>query len=260
MIFCIKIIAYFLVYSFIGWFIESAFKSYLQKELVNSGFLIGPICPIYGFGAFILHLTIYNFRDNLILVFFLGFFMLSIWEYIVGWFLEKMFNTKYWDYTGNFMNIKGRVCLFNSTAWGVLSVLFVGFWHPFIEEKINLIPENILIIAVSILSIITLSDIIISVIKTKVLNKNLDEVKKLDVTIEEKQTEINNTKENITGYRKSMQDVIDTLKNKRDMLKEKIIKQTDRLRKAFPTMKSEKITEFFNQKLDEIRELKDKLK
>lgn len=260
MIFFIKLMAYFIAYSFIGWFIESAFKSYLQKKLVNSGFLIGPICPIYGIGAFILYITLYNFRDNLLLVFILGFFLLSVWEYIVGWFLEKIFNTKYWDYTGNFMNIKGRVCLFNSTAWGVLSVLFVKFWHPFIEEKINLIPENILIIVVSILTILVLSDIVISTIKTKLLDKKLDEVKKLDVTIEEKKTEIKNTKDNMTGYRKTLQEVIEKLQNQRDTLKEKIIKQTDRLKRAFPTMKSERISEFLNQKLDEIRELKDKLK
>ena len=52
----LKIATYFLVYSFLGWVIESIYKSIRLKKIVNSGFLFGPLCPIYGFGAIIMYL------------------------------------------------------------------------------------------------------------------------------------------------------------------------------------------------------------
>lgn len=105
----IKILAYFIIYSFFGWVMESALKTYIQKKPVNSGFLYGPFCPIYGFGAIIMFLFLDNFRSNPILLFIISFIILSVWEYAVGWLLEKIFHTKYWDYTENRFNIKGRV-------------------------------------------------------------------------------------------------------------------------------------------------------
>ena len=84
----IKILTYFIIYSFLGWLLESAFKTILEKKIVNSGFLHGPFCPIYGIGAIIMYLGLNNFSEYPILVFILGFLILSIWEYIVGWGLE----------------------------------------------------------------------------------------------------------------------------------------------------------------------------
>lgn len=252
----IKIIAYFIVYSFIGWAIESVYKSYLQKKLINTGFLNGPICPIYGIGALIMFLFLNKINDNLFLVFIVGFIVLSIWEYIVGYLLEKFFHTKYWDYTGNKFNIKGRVCLFNSTAWGFLSVLFIHFWHPFIVEKIDSIPENILITIVWVLSAYILIDTTQSIIKLKTLDKKLEKLKELNQTIKEKLSELNNIK---TEGANNLQELIETLQVQQKKLKTKVLKQTTRLKKAFPTMKSEKITEFLSQKLEEIREIKDRI-
>ncbi len=253
-IFIVKIIAYFILYSFIGWAIESIYKSILQRKWVNTGFLNGPICPIYGIGALIMFLFLNKLHNNVFLVFIVGFVVLSIWEYIVGYFLEKIFKTKYWDYSQNKFNIKGRVCLFNSIAWGVLSVIFIQILHPYIASKIDLIPQNILIIIVAILSAIIVGDSIQSVIKLKTLDKKLEKLKELNETIKEKLKELN--KEHSTN----IQELVEKLQEQQRILKYKVLKQTTRLKKAFPTMKSEKITEFLSQKLEEIREIKDRIK
>ena len=92
-------IAYFILYSFAGWLLESVSKSVIEKKFVNSGFLTGPLCPIYGCGAVIMMLCLSFLKDKPILLFFAAFFILSIWEYIVGVILEKLFKTKYWDYS-----------------------------------------------------------------------------------------------------------------------------------------------------------------
>ena len=47
-------ILYIIIYSFLGWVLESVSKTIAQKKLVNSGFFNGPFCPIYGFGAIIM--------------------------------------------------------------------------------------------------------------------------------------------------------------------------------------------------------------
>ena len=134
----LKFLAYIIVYSFLGWVLESVYKTILGKQLVNSGFLRGPVCPIYGLAAAIMLLTLKSLENNVILLFIVSFFCLSIWEYIVGLFLEKLFKTKYWDYSNLKFNIHGRVCLKNSMYWGVLGVAFIKIIHPDILPDYNL--------------------------------------------------------------------------------------------------------------------------
>ena len=150
----LRLLLYFIIYSFFGWVLESIFKSILQRKIVNSGFLYGPICPIYGFGAIIMLLFLNKFKYNLVLLFLAGFIVLSVWEYIVGALLEKKFNTKYWDYSNNFLNIKGRVCLMNSIFWGILGVIFTLYIHPSVERCVLHISNKTLIYADIILVII----------------------------------------------------------------------------------------------------------
>ena len=86
-----QLATYFLIYSFFGWIIESIYKSILEKKFINSGFLFGPICPIYGFGAIIMFLFLNSFSNKPYLVFIIGIIVLTFWEYMVGLILEKIF-------------------------------------------------------------------------------------------------------------------------------------------------------------------------
>ena len=115
-----EIATYFILYSFLGWIMESIFRSICERKLINTGFLRGPFCPIYGIGSIIMFLFLENFADSPILLFFIAMVILTIWEYIVGVILEKIFNTKYWDYSDHKFNFQGRICLTNSIYWGVL--------------------------------------------------------------------------------------------------------------------------------------------
>ena len=57
---------YFIIYSFIGWSIEVIDKFFEFKRFINRGFLIGPICPVYGYGVLaILLVTGNNTSDPL---------------------------------------------------------------------------------------------------------------------------------------------------------------------------------------------------
>ena len=87
----LSIIAYFIIYSFIGWLLESTYKSVNQGKFINSGFLHGPLCPIYGYGAMIMYLSLKDLTNNIFILFLFGLIVLSVFEYIVGLFLELVF-------------------------------------------------------------------------------------------------------------------------------------------------------------------------
>lgn len=248
----IKIILYFIVYSFFGWVMESVLKTVVQKKPVNSGFLYGPFCPIYGFGAIIMFIFLQGFKEKPILLFIIAFLVLSIWEYIVGWMLEKIFHTKYWDYTENKFNIKGRVCLMNSLFWGFLGVVFIRYMHPFIVEKIDILRVNDLLFLTVTLLIIMIVDLVISIIKVKNISINLEKLKEITTSIKEKIDELEEKQIN----KETLQLAIEDLKYKQTIIKRKLLKQTNRLKKAFPTMKSEaieRINEFLKDKKESIR-------
>lgn len=247
----IKLLMYFIVYSFFGWVLESVVKTVVQRKFVNSGFLYGPFCPIYGFGAIIMLIFLDGFKENIIILFTIAFFVLSIWEYIVGWLLEKIFKTKYWDYSENKFNIKGRVCLMNSLFWGFLGVMFINYIHPFITGKIEMIPEPILVFTTIIISIAMIVDLIISAVKVVNIQIKLNTINEISNTIKEKLEELKTIKDK--SIHENIQQIIEDLKYRQTSIKRKLLRQTNRLKKAFPTMKSEaieKINELLVQKID----------
>lgn len=230
----IYIADFFLIYSFAGWVLESVYKTIFARKFVNSGFLYGVFCPIYGIGALIMYAFL-SICENPITVFLTGFVVLSIWEYIVAWAIEKVFHEKYWDYSNNKFNINGRVCLLNSIFWGVLGVVFTYIVHPFIETQITKINYVALIIITITLLIAITIDFIISIIKLNSINKKLDAIKNIRNEIKLNLQELKVTR----NTKESIQLMINDLKEQESKLKEKLVKQTERIRNAFPTMKSE---------------------
>ena len=62
-------IAFFFIYSFLGWCIESTIVSVSKRRLTNRGFLKGPMLPLYGSGAVVMLVTTLWAKDNYLLVF-----------------------------------------------------------------------------------------------------------------------------------------------------------------------------------------------
>ena len=169
-----ELLTYFVIYSFAGWVMESIFRSILERKLINTGFLKGPFCPIYGIGAIIIYVFLSGFKENILLLFLAGFIVLSVWEYIVGMLLEKIFHTKYWDYSDHKFNIQGRVCLTNSIYWGILGVVFIHYIHPFVVSKLQLIDSIYLEVAIYCSLILITTDAIITIVKMKNLSATLE--------------------------------------------------------------------------------------
>lgn len=247
----IRILTYIIIYSFFGWILESIYKTILQKKFINSGFLNGPVCPIYGFGAMIMLFTLSFLKNNIILLFITSFIALSIWEYIAGLILEKLFNVKYWDYSNYRFNIHGRVCLLNSIFWGVLGVVFIKFVHPFVEGIVVNIPLNVLLILNIVLYIVLFTDIIISSVRTLKLNDAISRIEQIEANIKEKIEELKIEYKNKSSKSiKDLEKVIRNLKLEQTRLKLKLYRTAKRLKDAFPTMKSDSISNFMSEKID----------
>lgn len=239
-----ELITYFIIYSFLGWIMESIVRSICERKLINTGFLIGPFCPIYGIGASIMFLFLETFENKPILLFFIAVVILTIWEYLVGVLLEKLFDTKYWDYSDHKFNFQGRICLTNSICWGILGVLFVKYIHPFIQGLVAKVDVNLLNYIVAILFVVFLVDMFTSIVKVKNMKVTLEKIENINKEIKEKlKEEKENTEEGI-------QQMIEALKKKRNKTILRLYKNVYRLKKAFPAINTSEITEILNQKID----------
>ena len=235
---------------------ESIVRSISEKKLINTGFLKGPICPIYGIGAIILFLFLGRFENKPVLLFFIAILLLTIWEYLVGVLLEKMFHTKYWDYSDQKFNFQGRICLVNSICWGILGVMFIKYIHPFIQQIISKVDSNLLYYVISIVTIIFLVDMIVSIVKVKNIKVTLEKIEELNKEIREKAKEIKKlTKEAEKNAEKSIatenvQILVNKLKRKRNKIILRLYKNVYRLKRAFPAINTKEITEVLNKKID----------
>ena len=131
---------YFILYSFLGWVMETCYCSIMERRLVPRGFLYGPICPIYGGGVVLMILFFTPLKKNLMLFYVVAVVVMTSWEYFVGWVLEVTTHVKYWDYSQFRFNLKGRVCLWVALTWGVLSYLVIFFIHPPVQSLVEGLP------------------------------------------------------------------------------------------------------------------------
>ncbi|MBS5950225.1 MAG: putative ABC transporter permease [Clostridium sp.] len=174
---------YFVIYSFLGWICEVIYCSIPAKKFINRGFLKGPICPVYGFGAvFVIYImTSLNIKSP-ILIFIFGGIIASVIEFIADLMLEYVFHTRLWDYSNRKFNIKGRVCLLNSTLFSILSLVLMSFIHPIIMSYIKMLSNRALIIIVIICMLLLITDILRTVLEVINLNttlKNMSLLKEL---------------------------------------------------------------------------------
>ena len=133
-----RLFAYFIIYSFLGYIIETFFQI-INKGLFESkqSFLFGPFCAVYGVGAIVMLLTLQKMKDNKWRLFFGGVILGTVSEYIMSLVLEKLFGVVWWDYSNLPLNINGRVCVLFSIYWGILAVVLILYINPEIDKLIN---------------------------------------------------------------------------------------------------------------------------
>lgn len=240
---------YFIFYGFIGWIYESTYISIKNKNLVNRGFLSGPIIPIYGIGATIIYLFISPVKENSFLVFFGGMLFATALEYVVSYVMELIFHIKWWDYSEFKYNVKGRICLPASMLWGVLSILMIKVLQPFALYLIRFVPEKVGDIIAYTLLILIIGDTIITTISTLQLDKRLTTMHRLREEFKEYivGTKIFETREElIERYSDSqISEIIDNIKNKLEINSEKFFSGNDNIESINKRNRREEVIEYF---------------
>lgn len=152
----------FFTYAILGWLMEVGCKLVETKKFINRGFLIGPYCPIYGWGAIIITLLLNKYLPDPLVLFIMSIVICSIIEYATSYFMEKIYHARWWDYSRRKYNINGRICLETMIPFGILGVLIMYFANPFFTGIYEKIPEIALTVICSFLVIVFLIDNIIS--------------------------------------------------------------------------------------------------
>jgi uncharacterized membrane protein len=238
----LEIILLFFIYGFIGWIWEVILSLFEHHKLINRGFLIGPILPIYGVGGFIA--TIFftglaNNTDNTILniiYIFLGTTLIcSILEYFTSWFMEKQFHTRWWDYSKMFLNLNGRICLLCSLGFGAGCTATLMIINPYLRtlfDNLNLSTQ--------VLKITDLSLLLIFIIDLAISFKIINNFKHISDNVKEDNTEKITSlvkKTVIDNYNMLYRRLVESfpnikIYNRLSQLRDKIIEQQKKIEKA----------------------------
>ncbi len=247
-------IAYFYVYCFIGWCIESAIVSVSQRKPVNRGFLKGPFLPIYGFGAVTMIASCWWLPQDftalhIAFVYFSGMVAATLLELTAGVLIENIFKMKYWDYSDKFCNFKGYICLKSSLFWGVLTVLVVFFVHKPVKAFVDMIPLHILAGVVCAVSAVMFLDLVTSFKEAFDVQKFLAYQAKMQLELEEIRTKISYARESLgkvgaygrdaLGERsKSFENLIAEQEQRKDRLLEEFGLYKQRAKNGFMRLKN----------------------
>ena len=123
------LISAFIIYSMIGWLVESIYMSLCNRKLTNRGFGRGPFCPIYGFGGVVGYLILHPLSSNLVALYLTGAVLATTFEYLVGRLMLKFLGDVWWDYHEKPCNYQVMICLESTVAWGFYAIIIITFLH-----------------------------------------------------------------------------------------------------------------------------------
>lgn len=147
-----SLIALFFIFSVIGWIWEVVLHIIADGEFVKRGVLQGPWLPIYGYGGILILTVLNKFREKPLLQFLTIIILCGTIEYFTSVYLETIYNgQRWWDYSGYFLNLHGRICAEGLLAFGLGGIIIVYIGAPLLDNLIQKINHKKLIIVCCIL-------------------------------------------------------------------------------------------------------------
>lgn len=130
-----SLVLLFFIFSFIGWTWEVSLHLISDGVFVNRGVLHGPWLPIYGTGGVLILVILNKFREKPVLEFFSTVILCGCVEYFTAYYLEITHGgQKWWDYSGYFLNLHGRICAEGLLVFGVGGMAIVYAAAPFLDN------------------------------------------------------------------------------------------------------------------------------
>jgi len=182
----------FIIYSFLGWCGETVYCSLGQRRLCEKrGFLNGLLCPIYGHGALLVLFVLRGGCENPVFTFLLGMALTSAVEYVTSYAMEKLFHMRWWDYSHYRFQLNGRICLLNSTLFGLACVFLCHMAHPRVTALVDrLIRRGSAVPMAILIFILYAADIIVSVRSAFRMGQRLEKLHALQDELKEKLEEL----------------------------------------------------------------------
>ncbi len=164
---------YFAIFSLLGWILEVAFSAIRHGKFVNRGFNSGPVCPIYGFCIALLRLILHPLAHTWLLLYVVSVLLTTTIELATGFVMDKIFDTKWWDYSANKWNLGGYICLSFSLIWGAFCVFIVKVLFPPVDALYAFVPAKILYPILAVFFLILLLDFVASINFARGFDKHL---------------------------------------------------------------------------------------
>ena len=134
----------FFIFCFIGWSWEVSLHLVQDGVFVNRGTMFGPWLPVYGSGGFLIMTVLYRFRNRPGLEAFLTVVLCGVVEYVSHWFLEVTKGAKWWDYSGYFLNLNGRICAEGLLVFMLGGMAIVYALGPIIDDWLRKVNKKVL--------------------------------------------------------------------------------------------------------------------
>ena len=160
----LSLVLIFFTISMMGWVWEVALNLFRTGEFVNKGTLFGPWLPIYGAGGTIILVLLSKIKEKPLFVFLLSLIIGGFIEYVVSVYLELVYDMRWWDYSGFFMNIDGRICLEVLILFGLAGMTVIYVIAPLLDNLYTKIPYLVKIVICTILVTLFAMDFITSTI------------------------------------------------------------------------------------------------
>lgn len=132
----------FFVVSFAGWLWEVVLFRITEHEWINRGVYEGPYLPIYGAGGLLLWFLLHGLSRRPVWTFLLSAAICSVLEYFTSVFLEWKWGMRWWDYSGHFLNLNGRICLLGAVCFGLGGMALNCWLLPWYMRLYHRIPRK----------------------------------------------------------------------------------------------------------------------
>ncbi|MDY4831460.1 MAG: putative ABC transporter permease [Treponema sp.] len=263
----------FILFSFIGWICEVIYVGVTSAhKFVNRGFLHGPICPVYGFGGVVILMLPPSLYATWIPLFLASMILCTTVEYFVSWLMEKLFHTRWWDYSHYKIQLNGRICLLNSILFGFLGVVVIHFVYPLMTDLLNSLGQTWISISGMIILAVLSVDIFFTVRKLVDFANVMKKLKDFGETLNSHYGQEEWFKKD--SFMDMINSVIERAENRKEEFSQKILEKIEKLQnlhlpsvesflKKFPSIKSAKYREELNmikEKVHQKIELSKKIK
>ena len=254
----------FILFSFIGWISEVIYVGVTSAhKFVNRGFLHGPLCPVYGFGGVVILMLPPSLYATWIPLFFASMILCTIVEYFVSWLMEKLFHTRWWDYSHYKIQLNGRICLLNSILFGFLGVVVIHFVYPLMIDLLNSLGQKVINVSGVIILAVLSVDIFFTVRKLVDFANVMKKLKELGETLNSHYGQEEWFKEG--SFIDMINSVIERAENRKEEFSQKILEKIDKVQnlrlpsvelfiKKFPSIKSTKYKDELNMIKEKIHQ------